>query len=274
MNRTNWIVIAVLAAIVLIGGVWLTWPERARPAPEVAPLVPAPVASAPADVAVVPAPAPLPEPPPPPPEQALTEADLGPALSDALGRRVESTPVQTDGFVRRFVATIDNLARDQAPPIAWPVTPTPGRFTVEEVGGQPVIGAANAARYDTFVRMVDEIDPKTAVDIYVRMQPMLQQAYAQLGYPGKRFYDQLLQTIDRLLATPEPAYPVKLELTEVRGPVASTRPWVRYRYADPQLEALSAGQKILIRVGPDHARRLKAKLRAIRAELVARGAQR
>jgi hypothetical protein len=51
--------------------------------------------------------------------------------------------------------------------------------------------------------------------------------------------------------------------------VASTRPWVRYQYVDPQLESLAAGQKILLRMGPDNERRLKQKLRELRRELMA-----
>jgi len=39
---------------------------------------------------------------------------------------------------------------------------------------------------------------------------------------------------------------------------------VFYKFADPDLEALSAGQKILIRIGPDNAFRVKAKLRVLK----------
>jgi hypothetical protein len=39
---------------------------------------------------------------------------------------------------------------------------------------------------------------------------------------------------------------------------------VRHEYADPAWQALSSGQKILLRVGPDHQQRLTAKLRDIR----------
>ncbi len=271
MGKKQWIVIAALAVVVFVGGMWLTRDDDARPAPEVAPLAEAPLAAPPAEAGASPAGVATPEPLPVEPQRALTESDLAPALSDVLGRRVESTSVQTDGFLRRFVATVDNLARDQAPTLAWPVTPTAGVFTVDDVGGQPVIGAANAERYASFVQMVDDIDPKAAVDLYVRMLPLLQGAYEQLGYPNRRFHDRLVATIDHLLATPEPTSPVRLELTEVRGPVPSAKPWVHYRFADPALESLTAGQKLLIRVGPANAQRLKAKLRAIRAELVARG---
>jgi hypothetical protein len=45
---------------------------------------------------------------------------------------------------------------------------------------------------------------------------------------------------------------------------------VLYEFADPALESRSAGQKALIRMGPANARRIKAKLREIRA-LIAGG---
>jgi hypothetical protein len=73
-----------------------------------------------------------------------------------------------------------------------------------------------------------------------------------------------------LLAAPEPAAPVRVQLTEVKGEWSSARPWVRYEFADPQLQALSSGQKIMVRVGLVNERRLKARLKALRA-LVATG---
>jgi len=59
-------------------------------------------------------------------------------------------------------------------------------------------------------------------------------------------------------------------LIELRGPMRMTRPWVHYEFADPELEALSAGQKLMVRVGPVNESRLKARLRAFRTALAAR----
>jgi len=56
--------------------------------------------------------------------------------------------------------------------------------------------------------------------------------------------------------------------TTIFGPVALTQPGVLYEYADPKIEALSAGQKALIRMGGDNATFVKHKLREIRAALV------
>lgn len=68
----------------------------------------------------------------------------------------------------------------------------------------------------------------------------------------------------------EPAVKHPVQLTEVKGSVPSVRPWVRYEFVDPALEALPAGQKIMLRVGPVNERRLKARLTELRRALVAR----
>jgi hypothetical protein len=40
-----------------------------------------------------------------------------------------------------------------------------------------------------------------------------------------------------------------------------------YQFADPALESRSAGQKFMIRIGPDNAASIKAKLRALRERI-------
>ena len=272
MNRTAAIVIAIL--LLAIGGAVYLWQERTVTPP-----------------AIAPSPAPA-EPAAPPPKTAepaikhpIEAADLPPAdaklaplqqsdpvirgeLIDWLGRATVQTFLQLDDFAHHSVATVDNLTRARAPVRLWPVNPTPGRFTVVQSGDALVMAPGNAERYAPFVAFVESIDTRRAISHYVRWYPWFQSSYEELGYPGRYFNDRVVETIDHLLATPEPKTPIALKLTEVRGPVPSAQPWVRYEFVDPELEALSSGQKILIRMGPDHARRLKAKLREVRATLV------
>jgi hypothetical protein len=101
------------------------------------------------------------------------------------------------------------------------------------------------------------------VAVYVRFYPLFQQQYEELGYPGKYFNDRLVEVIDHLLAAPE-----------VQGPIRVTQPKVLYEFADPKLEALSAGQKIMVRMGAENAVKVKAKLREIRSALVSAGPKR
>ena len=107
------------------------------------------------------------------------------------------------------------------------------------------------------MRVVQEADVKSLAVVYERLYPLFQQSYEDLGYPGKYFNDRLVEVIDHLLHAPEVSAPIKL-----------VQPKVFYEYADADLESRSAGQKLLIRMGPANARALKAKLREFRAEIV------
>jgi hypothetical protein len=205
-----------------------------------------------------------------PPAGPLTGPALRRALADLLGGDAALSFLQLDAFPRRLAATIDNLARPHAPAQLWPVDRTPDRFTVEEAGDAPVIAPDNANRYTPFVLVAEAIDARRAVNLYLRLYPSLQKAYEELGFPDRYFNDRVMAVIDLLLSTPETEMPLKLHLTEVKGPIASLRPWVRYEFADPALESLSSGQKIMLRVGPVNERRLKEKLAEIRGELAGR----
>ena len=85
---------------------------------------------------------------------------------------------------------------------------------------------------------------------------MFQQSYQTLGYPDGYFNDRLIEVIDHLLATPV-----------VKDPIRLIQPKALYLFADPALEALSAGRKILIRTGPTNAERIKKILREYRTLL-------
>jgi hypothetical protein len=94
--------------------------------------------------------------------------------------------------------------------------------------------------------------------LYIHYYPLFQQSYQNLGYPNGYFNDRLVEVIDSLLATPDPKEPVEL-----------VRPNVMYIYADPALEKRPAGQKLLIRMGPENAKVIKAKLTELRAAITA-----
>ena len=201
-------------------------------------------------------------------------ADAGPRVNQTieqlLGRKSALTYVQLDNFVSHAVATVDNLARSQAPVAAWPVNPTREKFTTQRQGsgGAETIHPDNSRRYQPVVSLIESVDSAQAVKTYRSLYPLFQKAYEELGFPGRYFNDRLVQVMDHLIATPVPAQAPAVHLVEVKGSVPSVRPWVRYEFDDPELQSLSAGRKILIRVGPDNQRRLQAKLADLRQHLV------
>jgi len=128
------------------------------------------------------------------------------------------------------------------------------------------IAPDNSARYSMAVQLLKNLNVAQAARDYKYYYPLFQQAYEDLGYPNHYFNDRLIAVIDHLLQAPEPLNP-RVNLMPVRGQIQSEQPWVRYEFEDPQLEALSAGQKILVRMGPSNARQVKAKLRELRAAI-------
>lgn len=262
--------LAIIAAALIAGGVWQWGMKRAQ-----APVIPPPqaISTAPAPPLAETAPpaAPVQAPEPRADATPLTLADLGRAFAQALGAKASSW-LLAEEFPRRFVATIDNLDREFAPVLAWPVEPTRGRFEVMAYEGRTVIKPDNAARYAPLLQWFEGVDSAQAVALYARMLPLLQRAYEELGFPQRRFHTRLLAIIDHLLAAPVAPELIDVKLTEVKGPLPSSRPWTRYEFADPKLQAASAGHKIMVRVGAAQQRQLKAKLRELRAELVRQGA--
>lgn len=207
------------------------------------------------------------------PLPALADADkhVEQLLIGLLGRDKVFGFLQTEGFIRRVVATVDNLGRSGAAARLWPLNPTPGQFQVQEQGQVSTIAAANAARYGPVLSFAEAVPLEPAVRLYTRLYPLFQQAYEELGYPGRHFNDRLVNVLDHLLRTPEPQGPLQLTLLEVRGEMADPRPWVRYEYTDATLQSLSSGQKILLRIGPENRRRAKLLIMRLRG-LVATGA--
>jgi hypothetical protein len=179
------------------------------------------------------------------------------SLTGALGAKSIDQFLMPENVVRHVVVTIDNLPRKKVAVDLRPIKPTPGEAIVSSQGDSSTLSTANYERYAPFVHLVETTDPKTIAAVYFHLYPLFQQAYEDLGYPGRFFNDRLVEVIDHLLAAPEP-----------QGPIELVQPKVFYQYADPRLEDLSAGQKLMIRMGPANERALKAKLRALRAELV------
>ncbi len=186
-----------------------------------------------------------------------SDANVTSALMALTGDSALRSLLVPTQIIPRAVATIDALPRRMVGRRVLPLHGPKGAFLVTSVDGKTVISTKNAARYAPYIHALEAADTTQLTDWYVSHYPLFQQAYKQLGYPKGYFNDRLIAVIDNLLATPDPSQPPAL-----------LQPKVLYTYADPSLESLSAGQKMLLRVGPANEAKIKAKLRAIRARLV------
>jgi hypothetical protein len=256
-TRTKVILGGSMAAVLLAVGVyfWL----RSDPPPVEAPVVQetAPPEQAPhyeVPGASAPENAPLP---------ALAESDS--ALLEGLkglftGEALQQYLVPND-IVRRAVVTIDNLPRKKVAERLKPVKPIDGSFKVAGTDEALTLDPANAERYRALMQLVSITDMDQVAAVYFKFYPLFQESYKNLGYPNGYFNNRLVEVIDHLLATPN-----------VEGPIKLTQPGVMYEFADPKLEALSAGQKTLIRMGNENAATIKGKLRELRSAVTKQAA--
>jgi hypothetical protein len=250
-------VIAVIAVVVLAieGMAWYKGRQLDEAAPAPPPLASLP-APAPAEDSAPAHPLPETEPAAPPTLQA-SDAPLMAALVQLTGAADLARWLRPAGLARHLVATIDALPRRQVPQQALPTTAVPGKLVLAtDKDGARVIAADNARRYQPWIHLLQGADPQATARLYRQFYPVLQQAYRELGYPKKYFNDRLVEVIDDLLLAPEDPGALRVEA-----------PAVMWKYSDPELEALSAGQKVLLRMGPANARIVHAWLSAFRAQI-------
>lgn len=178
------------------------------------------------------------------------------ALAGLMGKESLMKFFRAEQLVHNIVATIDNLPSQGLPVNTMPVTPVPGNLVASVADGKMSISPKNTERYTPYVRLVGVTNTEKLVALYLRLYPLFQQSYEELGYPNKYFNDRLIEVIDHLLAAPDIKEPVKL-----------VQPKIVYVYADPDLEERSIGQRILMRIGSDNEAKVKTKLQEIRQEL-------
>ena len=219
------------------------------------------------------------------PEQApgtATEAPAAPSSSEPLGGEpkpvdvpplAESDPLvrelvgalsshprvaswlATDGLIRNFVVVVENVAYGTNPAQRVQALKPTAPFRTSGPDDAAVLDPRSYDRYDGLAEAAASVDARGAADLYATLKPRVEEAWAELGRPG-RFDAALERAIVVLLETPVVAG--RIELTP--GPVG-------YRFSNPALERLSPSQKQLLRMGPENTRTIQAKLREVAAAL-------
>ena len=250
---------AALAVLGLAAAGYIYYSRSHKPVPVEAPVVAAkpPPAVVPDEPAIK-HPLPVSEAPQRLPPLNESDQSMQSALVDLIGRDSVERFIIPKELIRHIVVSVDNMPEQKVAERMRPVRPAAGRLVTTGPEESPVLDPANYERYKPQVQLIGTIDSKRLVATYVHYYALFQEAYESLGHPPKYFNDRLIEVIDQLLMTPE-----------VRDPIALARPNVQYEFADAKLESLAAGQKALIRMGPDNAKVVKDKLRELRSELIA-----
>lgn len=213
---------------------------------------------------------PTPTPPPTPTPtlaERLSERLKGTTLatSDAVVRELvgelSSHPqlvkwLATEDLVRTFVAAVDNTANGISPTSQLGFMRPEGSFKVVERGERTFIDPRSWKRYDLVTQVFVSLDTEGCAALYRELEPLIDDAYAEISPPGSRFADRLEAAFDHLLEVTPPS-----DTPEVRRKV------VTYVYVDETLEGLSGAQRQLLRMGPENVLLIKAKLRDLKAAL-------
>ncbi len=266
-------IVPIVVVVVLVAlGIWFFSREDTPPSmteeTAMAPVKPAPPPQPPApDIPPPPPPPPPPVPPseeapPPPPEEpplTLEESDevLRTEMAGAGESALLATALSEDNLVERGATMVDVLSRGLLIHKTMPVPRPQEKFRAVESGGELVIDPASYSRYDSYAQSIEELEVDTLVATFHQARPLLEQAYAGLGYAPQKFDNAVIRALDRILATPQ-----------VEDPPAVVPVGGIYKFADPELEQLAPVQKLLLRMGPDNAEVVRAKAAELRAALL------
>jgi Protein of unknown function (DUF3014) len=247
-SRGGWVWIAVVLAV--IGGGLYYFVVR-RPAP----------------VKVVTAPPAQRETPPPaaPPRALGAEGasielppldETDPIVRERVGA-LSSDPaiatwLTTNDLVRNVTRVVQAIAEDRGVARHLEALRPRQPFAVQESRGRVTIDPRTYRRYDAIAVAVGSLDARASAMLFSTFRPRLNDAYAELGFPNTSFDATLEDALVTLVSTPVPDGPIEVI------PRGGT-----YAFADSRLESLAPAQKQLLRMGPENARAVKAKLREI-----------
>jgi hypothetical protein len=176
---------------------------------------------------------------------------LRPLLAGLSARPELAALLATDNLVRRFVVSVENIARGANPSGQVRVIGPPGQFSVEQPETDTRVHPASFRRYDGLAATVSDLDAEGLATLYGRLRPRLQDAYAELGV-GDSSFDQAMEQALRHLLVVNP--------NAATGRVRPEK-GVTYRWSDENTENLSSAQKQLLRMGPDNVRTIQRTLR-------------
>lgn len=277
-NRLQWVGMASVAVVAAIAVWWLMNDSTEQAEPVSPPPEPQSISSTastsqpaeplftPSDEPVVPAPSGAEEvleiteePPVPTNENTLTLENSDEMIRDTFS---ETQPnllklLTQEHMVRKFVRAVNALDDgelvNQYRPFVGPSRP----FVAEQTGeSEWQLSQENFERYTPYVNTLESLGAERLVALYRRHQPLIDEAFAELGTDKSGFESALVGALTQMLDTPEPSDTLALE-----------RPSVFYRYRDKELEKLPEAQKLLLRMGPENRQKIKKLVREIVALL-------
>ncbi len=174
---------------------------------------------------------------------------VAPALSQWL---------DADHLIRKYMAVVNDFAQGVRVAKHLNFIALKEPFMVEQQGAEFFVAAQSYQRYNNLAQAINAIDIPAMVAVYQRFRPLLLQVFAEFSYPdGYNLDDIFIKAAAEILTAPI-----------IEQPIALVKYSLRYRYADPELEALGPVQKQMLRMGAENTRLIQNKMRMLVDELV------
>ncbi len=178
------------------------------------------------------------------------------ALQQLAGSGEYSALLNREEIIRNFVVFVDNFSRGELVAKFTPFKKPEQPFSIVKVEQKMYLNPDSYQRYNIYADIINAIDIDAATSQYRILEPLFDEAYREISYPQSSFTNSLKEALAIALDTPV-----------IVEPIALIAPSAMYKFADPQLEALPAAQKLLIRMGPENTLKLKSKLQQFQQAL-------
>lgn len=203
----------------------------------------------------------MPQPTPSEPEPEPPELDESDSWIKTRKKEVSTHPFwervwEQNHLIRKAVVTTDLIARENNPFKQVFFLHPKGQFETKAEGDVKQLSEKNFYRFEGAISAFESLDNQTLVGMYNLLEPLFEQAYAELGNSDRDWRTTLKLAMDNIINTPLPSSPPELL---GQGQV--------YIFKDPSLEALPPAQKALIRMGNINARRIISKVRNLQTAL-------
>lgn len=158
----------------------------------------------------------------------------------------------SNDLIRKGVVVIVNVAEGDPPARHFRDLRPEEPFDVVRRGARLYVDPLSYRRYDVLADGFASLDAEGIADLYRTVEPLVHEAYEELGYLDEPFANVLAKAFAVLLDTPVVETPAEVYAVSVN-----------YAYSDPRLQSLTPAQKQLLRMGPANVRKIQAKLRDI-----------
>ncbi|MGZ8189765.1 MAG: DUF3014 domain-containing protein [Methylococcaceae bacterium] len=161
--------------------------------------------------------------------------------------------LDTDQLIRNYMIIINDFSQGLRIDKHMRFVGFTQPFTADEKAAGLFMASKSYQRYNKLAAAIAAMDEQAVVTMYKKMKPLLLQVFAEFSYPEEYSLDGIFtKAAEQILAAPV-----------IDGQIALVRHSIRYKFADPALEALNPVQKQMIRMGPENTRIIQDKVRLL-----------